>query len=725
MKISKEPIGQGPADLQEPTGDTIKIPRTEGNPGENVVRDQAVSEDVRQDPGQKRNYPKRNSNASQADGTAGEEAAGESSAASAVAAAQQQESAGEEEVPEQDAVKGAAGAGASTGSAASDGTASPAGRSGSGRSRRPLKKKKKRIFWKALLCLLLIIVLITGGIYIVPTKAYGRVHDGVHHGVNGLASGAFSLFHHGNKSSSRDDGNSEKADKDQEQNYKFSPHAVESTEPSRLIKSTQIQVDGKTLPDISEYKAEEKIEFGTGDQYTEVDGIITFRGNNFRDSASYGTADITDKTFSEKWTKATSALTAPDGEFWSGNGWTGQPLIVTWSKETRQNMYMESWAQEADRLTEVIYASLDGHIYFLDLKTGKETRPAMELGYTFKGAGALDPRGYPIMYVGSGYDSKLGRSHAFIINLLDCKVMHEFGRQDPFSLRGNLSFFDSSPLVDAETDQLIYPGENGILYIMKLNTKYNEEKGTLSIDPQEPVRWHYSGNRSWYLGMEDSALIWKGYIFFTTNDGYMFCLNLNTLETVWVQDVLDDTNCTPVLELEDGHPYIYTSTSFHLGWRSNTTAEIPVWKIDAETGEILWSTSYQCRSVKGNSGGVQGTLAIGKNDLKDLIFVPVAKTPTVSSGKIVALNKETGEEVWVLEDSAYSWSSPVTVYSKKGKGYVITCDSIGDMYLLDGKTGEVLDKMNLGGNVEASPAVYKDTLVVGTRTQKIFGIKLQ
>ena len=45
--------------------------------------------------------------------------------------------------------------------------------------------------------------------------------------------------------------------------------------------------------------------------------------------------------------------------------------------------------------------------------------------------------------------------------------------------------------------------------------------------------------------------------------------------------------------------------------------------------------------------------------------------------------------------------------------------------IYDGKTGEVLDKMNLGGNVEASPAVYKDTLVVGTRTQKIFGIKLQ
>lgn len=589
------------------------------------------------------------------------------------------------------------------------------------------KKKNMRRILKIILCVLLILALILAGIYFIPPKAYERAHKSLHKGtaaVSSIGSGS-ALSAGGSRKNTSPDTEKEKTNESEGEKYTFKPHAVSETEPSNLIKSTQVKVEGQTLAEVSDYEAKKEISFGTGGEYTEVDGIITFRGNNFRDSASYGTAGLKNRKFGEYWTKNTSALVAPDGEYWSGNGWTGQPLIVNWSKETRQNMYMESWAQEADHLTEVIYASLDGNIYFLDLKTGEETRPAMNLGYTFKGAGALDPRGYPVMYVGSGYDSKLGRSHAFIINLLDCSVMYTFGQQDPFSLRGNLSFFDSSPLVDAETDQLIYPGENGILYIIKLNTQYDAKKGSLSIKPDEPVRWHYSGNRSWYLGMEDSALIWKGYIFFTTNDGYLFCLNLNTLETVWVQDVLDDTNCTPVLELEDGHPYIYTSTSFHLGWRSNTTAEIPVWKIDAETGEIIWSTSYQCRSVKGNSGGVQGTLALGKNDLKDLIFVPVAKTPTVNSGKIVALDKKTGEEVWVLEDKAYAWSSPVAVYDKKGKGFVITCDSIGDMYLLDGKTGEVLDKMNLGSNVEASPAVYKNTLVVGTRGQKIYGVTLE
>ena len=61
---------------------------------------------------------------------------------------------------------------------------------------------------------------------------------------------------------------------------------------------------------------------------------------------------------------------------------------------------MYDWAKNDEDLVEVIYACMDGWIYFLDLKTGEKTRDSLFLGYTFKGAGALDPRGYPIMYLG-------------------------------------------------------------------------------------------------------------------------------------------------------------------------------------------------------------------------------------------------------------------------------------------------------------------------------------
>ena len=173
------------------------------------------------------------------------------------------------------------------------------------------------------------------------------------------------------------------------------------------------------------------------------------------------------------WSKGTGSLTYGN-HTWTGSGWTGQPLMMKWPKETKVHMNMYDWAKEKDDLVEVIYVCLDGKIYFLDLETGEATRDVLKIGYAFKGSGALDPRGYPIMYVGSGYDSSEGRSRVFIINLLDCSVMYTFGNGDSFSLRGNLSYFDSSALIDAETDTLIYPGENGILYLIKLNTAYDE-----------------------------------------------------------------------------------------------------------------------------------------------------------------------------------------------------------------------------------------------------------
>lgn len=507
----------------------------------------------------------------------------------------------------------------------------------------------------------------------------------------------------------------------------FNPYQVDSTNPNNLFTGTGIQVDGVTVDSYSAADSE-KIDFGMPEDYTSLEGVITFRGNNFRNSASYGFANLTEHQFGSYWTVQSSALTAPDGYTWTGSGWVGQPLIVKWPKETRQIMNMYDWAKEKDELVEVIYATMDGNVYFIELESGSKTRDTLVLGYTFKGAGALDPRGYPILYLGSGYNSNRGSSRAFVVSLIDGSIMYEFGNGDGFALR-QWPMFDGSPLVDAETDQLIYPSENGVLYIIKLNTVFDQQSGTISVNPSKVVKWRYNGVRTggaFWLGMEDSPIVWRGHIIMADNGGNLMCVNLNTLETVWVQDVLDDTNCTPVLELEDGHPYVYISTSFHAGWRAyaGQAATIPIWKIDAVTGEIVWHKDYQCYTVDGTSGGVQGTLAIGEYSLSDLIFVPVARTPTAGAGLLVAINKQTGEEVWQLETNVYSWSSPVAIYDEDGRGYIIYCTSGGYMYLLDGLTGNKLDSVDLGSNTEASPAVYENKVVVGTRGQLIWGITI-
>lgn len=504
----------------------------------------------------------------------------------------------------------------------------------------------------------------------------------------------------------------------------FEPHCVDGTEPERLITTTAIMVDGEV---VEEYESQYEINFDLPERYTELEGIITFRGDNFRTGAAYGTATVTSKTLSKAWTQSTSGLSDTDGIYWSGSGWTGQPLIVKWPEETRKNMSaMYDWARAKSELVEVIYATLDGHVYFYELTTGEYTRDPLNLGFNYKGAGALDPRGYPILYVGSGVNSIYGKSRVKVVNLIDNSVMFEFGHNESFANRG-WHMFDSSPLVSAETDQLIYPGENGILYIIHLNTKYNEKTGELSVEPDNIVKWKYDTSRSgsqYWLGVESSAAIINNYVFLADNGGNLMCLDLNTLELVWAQDILDDTNCSPVVDVEDGHPYIYISTSFHYGWRSYSTAAIPIFKIDAETGEIVWRTDYTCYTVQDLSGGVQGTIAVGKNELSDMIFVPVARTPGASSGTLVALSKETGEMVWEKETSMYSWSSPVDFYDADGNGYLIYCNSGFNMYLLDGKTGEQLDYLNLGGNIEASPAMYGNYAVVGTRAMRTYCIQV-
>ena len=364
----------------------------------------------------------------------------------------------------------------------------------------------------------------------------------------------------------------------------FEPHCVDSTRPENLISYTNIEVDGNILENVADYKADADISFNIGEDYTDADGIVTFRGNSFRDNPTHGYANMTSFKLNKLWSADTGSLSSGSA-VWTGSGWTGQPLMRKWPKEVKAHMNMTEKAKADDELVEVIYACMDGYVYFLDLKTGEKTRDPLYLGYTFKGAGALDPRGYPIMYVGAGYNSNEGTARVFVVNLLDCSVMYTFGDNDEFSLRGSLSFFDGSALVDAETDTLIYPGENGIMYLIKLNTQYDQNNGTLSIQPGKTVKWRYYGTRSstesFWIGMEDSVAIYKGYAFMTDNGGNLMCLNMNTLQLVWVQDTLDDSNSTPVLEIENGHLYLYVSTSFRLGWRSYDSATIPIWKIDA------------------------------------------------------------------------------------------------------------------------------------------------
>jgi len=85
---------------------------------------------------------------------------------------------------------------------------------------------------------------------------------------------------------------------------------VDSTKPENLISYTNIEVDGNVLENIGDYKADGDISFNIGQDYTDVDGIVTFRGNSFRDTPSHGYADMTDFRLNKLWSADTGSLSS-------------------------------------------------------------------------------------------------------------------------------------------------------------------------------------------------------------------------------------------------------------------------------------------------------------------------------------------------------------------------------------------------------------------------------
>lgn len=470
---------------------------------------------------------------------------------------------------------------------------------------------------------------------------------------------------------------------------------------------------------LENYTSDKNIKFGSYENYNKVKGITTFRGNNYRNSASYGYVDVAEEKLEKAWSVNIGHL-----DSWTGVGWNGQPVIVNWDENLRKKMNLYGEKKNKNDLKEVIYGALDGHIYFLDLEDGSYTREPINVGIPIKGSVTIDPRGYPLLYSGQGIDVVNGRRVDVgfrIFNLIDQKMLFFIDGIDHTSYR-LWGAFDSNPLIHEETDTLFECGENGLFYSIKLNTDYNLKDGEISIKP-DVVKYRYTSPINSRLGVESSLVAYKDFGYFADNSGTLTCIDLNTLTPIWVRNVTDDTDSTPAIEdLGGGNVFIYTSNEVDI---QGTGGYSYVRKINALSGELIWEKKYQCTFDPNIGGGAFASPIIGNNDINNLVIYKLAKAYQQNGGKLIAFDKETGEEVWVLDMNFYSWSSPVDVYTKNGKSYIIQCDSGGNMFLIEGSTGKILDQIPLNANVEGSPAIYNDMIVVGTRGQQIWGIKIK
>lgn len=524
------------------------------------------------------------------------------------------------------------------------------------------------------------------------------------------------------------------------QNAAKLPESTAQTAPEVLgiRQKLRFEQDGSLLvaEDEKNYVREEAIAFYGKLVTGTAEGLFTFRGNYHRTGSSYGVAKITKEQFSKSyWTYETGKLLKSSGtSYWTGNGWTGQPLVIRWPEATKQIMNLYPEKKEKENFVEVIYSGMDGKIHFLDLEDGSESRDPIHIGMVFKGTASLHPDGIPMLVLGSG-DAQTGlygenvSPRAYIYSLIDGTKLYEFGANDDMAPR-TFHAYDSSPVIHAETDTLIYPGENGVLYTMKLNTAYDETAGTLSISPSDPVDYTYTTARAtetaFTWGMENSASVYGNYLYVGDNGGVFYCLNLNTMSMVWAQDVYGDVNSSPIFSEEEEGNFVYVATTLtEATVDEHSMGEVAIYKLNAATGSIVWKKTFACHNVDGVEGGILATGVLGKGVIEGQIIYSVSRTPKLSSGYLVSVDIKNGDTVWMQELECYAWSSTATMYAENGAAYLIQCCSDGTVLLLNAANGYLLDSISFNTTLEATPAVFENTIVVGTRDERIVGLTVE
>ena len=203
------------------------------------------------------------------------------------------------------------------------------------------------------------------------------------------------------------------------------------------------------------------------------------------------------------------------------------------------------------------------------------------------------------------------------------------------------------------------------------------------------------------------------------------CLDLTTMQPVWVQDLREDINSSPVLEFGDDGVYLYVGTTLKYHTDSHHIGEACIVKMDALTGRILWCKPYEVHTVSGLAGGVLASGAAGFGAAADYIYYAVSKTPSVNSAYIVALRKDTGEEAWRYDLPCDAWSSGCLVSTQSGDVRLVQCCGNGDILLLDALSGKLLDKISYGANIESTPVIFNGRLVVGLRSEYIIGAEIK
>ncbi len=426
-----------------------------------------------------------------------------------------------------------------------------------------------------------------------------------------------------------------------------------------------------------------------------VEGLLTFRGSPTR--SFYGTGPIAAEptirwAYPETGSLCRRSTVGATTSTWCGLGWTGQPTLF-----------------KREGVLWTIFGALDGSVHFLDARTGAALLPPFRTGDIIKGSATIDPDGFPLVYVGS-------RDNYFRVLAFDGDEARELWRLDARSVAPTLwnNDWDGSALV--LDDYLFVGGENSRIHIAKLNRSYGSD-GRVAVDPE--LVFHAAGWDSELLAavgqnvsIENSVAISGDTLYFANSGGLVQGWDISGLkdgvepERVFRYWVGDDVDASVVVD-EEGMLYVgveferNTSRARELG---------QVIKLDpSRSGEdaLMWAIAEN----QGLDTGVWGTPALYQ-DL--LIFAG-------EGGRLRAVERATGAEVWSIELGVHLWQSPVVVDDVLVMG---NCSGVLRAFDLQGRDRPIERwALPLDQNcIEATPAVWDGWIVIGTRSGRVYGV---
>lgn len=426
-----------------------------------------------------------------------------------------------------------------------------------------------------------------------------------------------------------------------------------------------------------------------------LEGLLTFRGNPSRSYYGKGPVPRTAPQILHRFPDqpmCKSSENLGETKVWCGMGWTGQPVIA--EREDRR------WA---------IFGGYDGHVHFMDAITGERILPDVPTGDLIKGTPTMDPDGYPLVYSGSR-DNLL---RAIAIDRPDAAEV--LWSLDSESVPPNLwnDDWDSSPIVLG--DYLVEGSESSRFWVIKLNRSYDPLTGLVRVNPKvvftTPV-WDQevlAANGDEQASVESSVAIYKDTAYFGTSAGLIWGFDLSPLrrgglpKQVFRLYTAADNDPTVVV---DDKGMLYVAGEFDRDLpRAREVGQLAKINPHNAANPVVWTFTETTEL----HSGIYGSPAI------------VGDTVIVSSdgGRLTALNRDNGAVLWQITLRGPLWGSPVIVDK-----VLLIGDCNGFFHAFDVSNPVVappeLWSVELGGCIEATPAVWDGRIYIGTRAGHLF-----